>query len=148
MPPVTPRATFMVIRCGQPQRRLRVVPESLIQHLRGLLGRAASFRDLPFHFARADFILGNAAGLTGIGLHYRRRSGLQLAGSPGRDQNVAIVAVETFDQFHGILSLAIGTARFSSSKLPVSLFLFFSGGSQEPLPYFPTKLKVVGASSQ
>jgi hypothetical protein len=32
-----------------------------------------------------------------------------LAGTPGGDQNVAIVAVEAFDQFHEILSLVAGT---------------------------------------
>jgi hypothetical protein len=33
---------------------------------------------------------------------------LQLPGAPGGDQNVAIVAVEAFDQFHGFSPLLPG----------------------------------------
>jgi hypothetical protein len=76
------------------------LPESFIQFFGGLLGGAAGFGDFPFDLAGADFILRNAAGLAGVSLNHRGRSGLQLAGAPGGDQNVAIVAVEAFDQFH------------------------------------------------
>src|SRR5580704_2691016 len=90
------------------QRLLGVRPEGLIQNVGGLLGRAASFGDLPFHFTRADLVLCNAARFAGVGLDHRRRSGLQLPRAPCGDQNVAIVAVEAFDQFHGFSPLGTG----------------------------------------
>jgi hypothetical protein len=101
---------------------LSVVAENLFQSFSGLLCGAARFRDLPLHFAGADFILRDAAGFAGIGLHYRRRSRLQLASAPGGDQNVAIVAVEAFDQFHGILSLVAGTQDFDCRKFYAAFF--------------------------
>src|ERR1700675_4718500 len=128
MPPVTPRATFIgsfhrQLRAELSQRAwgilkhashespsvLGVVPESLIKNLGRLLGRAASFRNLPLHLTRADFILRNAAGFARVGLHHRRSAGLKLAGAPRRYQNVAIVAVEAFDQFHGVSPLLLAT---------------------------------------
>src|ERR1700689_5258476 len=123
MPPVTPSATFMVIRMRSTAERLRVVPESLIQNLSGLLGRAASFRNLPLHLARADFILRDAARLAGVGLHHRWGSGLQLAGAPRGDQNITIVAVEAFDQFHGLSPLQLGHKILISENCRSSLLL-------------------------
>src|ERR1700733_1996087 len=103
MPPVTPRATFIVSDADA-----LGVSESLVQNFCGLLGCAASFGDLPLHFACANFILRDAARFAGAGLNHRRGSRLQLPGAPGGDQNVAIVAVEAFDQFHGFSPLLPG----------------------------------------
>ena len=81
------------------------MPESLIQNIGGLLGRAAGFGDLPFNLACADFVLRDAAGFAGVSLDYRRGSGLQLAGAPCGDKNITVVAVEALDQFHGFSPL-------------------------------------------
>src|SRR5258706_3972694 len=88
--------------------RLGVVPESLIQNFGSLLGGAASFWNLPLHLACADFILRDTARFAGIGLNHRGGAGLELPGATGGDQNVAIVAVEAFDQFHGFSPLVLG----------------------------------------
>jgi hypothetical protein len=84
---------------------LRVVSESLVENIGGLFSRAARFGNLPFHFARANLVLRDAAGFAGISLNHGRGSGLQLAGAPGGDQNISVVAVEAFDQFHGFSPL-------------------------------------------
>src|SRR5258708_38073674 len=115
MPPVTPRATFMIATANA----LGVVSESLIQNFGSLLGGTASFRDLPLLFACADFILRDTARFAGIGLNHRRSAGLQLPGATGGDQNVAIVTVEAFDQFHGFSPPGTGTQDFDFRKLPV-----------------------------
>src|SRR5512146_2281529 len=62
--------------------------------------RLGSFRDEPLDLARLDFVLGNAAWLAGIGADDGARSGLELARTASRDQDVAVVAVEAFDQLH------------------------------------------------
>ena len=77
-----------------------ILPQSFVESLGSLLGSAASFGNFPFHFAGADLILGNAAGLAGIGVHHWWGAGLELPRTPRCDQDVAIVAVEAFDQLH------------------------------------------------
>src|ERR1700693_1104381 len=145
IPPVTPRATFIVIRCRLNAARLRVVSESLVQDFGGLLGGAARFRNLPLHLARADFVLRNAAGFAGIGLNHRRGSGLPLAGAAGRDQNIAIVAVEAFDQFHGLSPLHTGLQiSIAESWLPKVGALRSSPRSQELLLLFSHEIQDCG----
>src|SRR5579871_2492515 len=80
-----------------------VLAQSLIDVLGGLLGCGPSFGDFPFHFAGADFILRDAARLAGTGIDDGRCAGLELAGATGCDQDVPVIAVETFDQLHGTL---------------------------------------------
>src|ERR1035441_4610243 len=77
-----------------------VLAQGLVESLFGLLGGAPGFRNLPLHFAGADFILRDAAGLAGIGVDHRRRTGLKLARAPRCHQNVSVVAVKAFDQLH------------------------------------------------
>jgi hypothetical protein len=101
---------------------LSVVAESLIQNFGGLLSGAARFRDFPFHLASADFILRDAAGFAGICLYHRRSARLQLSGAPGGDQNVAIVAVEAFNQFHGLFPPVTGTQILIAESWYASLF--------------------------
>src|SRR5262249_41190399 len=62
-----------------------------------------SFRDDPFDFSGADFILGDPAGLAGIGLNDRWSAPLQLARTPRGHQDVAVITVEAFDQLHTLL---------------------------------------------
>src|ERR1700693_146318 len=116
--------------------------ESLIQNFRGLLDGAARFGDLPLHLARADFILRNATGFAGVGLDHRRGSGLQLARAPGGDQNIAIVAVEAFDQFHGFSPLAYRDARFRLPK--VGALRSSPGKPRTALPIFPRNSSLRG----
>jgi len=65
------------------------------------LGR---FRDDPFHLSGADFILSDAAWLSGTGFHDWRRSTLELAGAASSDKDVSVIAVEAFDQLHKLFS--------------------------------------------
>src|ERR1700724_2316003 len=118
MPPVTPRATFMVVEPPQSLgNALSVVTESLIHNFGGLLSGAARFRDFPFHLAGADFILRDAAGFAGICLYHRRSARMQLPGALGGDQNVAIVAVKAFNQFHGLFPPCDRDANLDCRKL-------------------------------
>jgi hypothetical protein len=64
---------------------------------------------------------------------------LQLAGTAGGDQDVAIIAVEAFDQFHRSLPLAIETQDLVANSVSFVL----SQGSHELLHHFPTKFKFV-----
>jgi hypothetical protein len=80
--------------------RLRSWIESLAGGLRSGLG---NFGDDPFHLPGTDFVLGDAARLAGTGLYDRRRATLELAGPTGGHEDIAIVAVEAFDQLHTVL---------------------------------------------
>src|ERR1700733_3849909 len=165
MPPVTPRATFMGIkpaglrsvsraatptsprklRCeGTRQTKLRVVPENLIERFSSLLSGAAKFRNFPLHLARSNFVLRDAARFAGVGLNHRRSSRLQLPSTPGGDQNVAIVAVEAFDQFHGLSLPPSRDARFLIAESYRASF--FAGEAKNSFIYFPTKPKVAGVA--
>src|SRR6201981_1039542 len=62
-----------------------------------------NFGDAPFHLPGTDFVLGDAARLAGTGLYDRRRATLELAGPAGGHEDIAIVAVEAFDQLHTVL---------------------------------------------
>src|SRR5579863_1562078 len=77
-----------------------VLTECLVQSFRSLLSGAAGLGNFPFHLAGADLILGNAAGLAGIGVDHRWSAGLQLPCPPRRHQNVPVIAIEAFDQLH------------------------------------------------
>jgi hypothetical protein len=66
---------------------------------------------------------------------------LQLARAPSRDQNVAIVTVEAFDQFHEIFS-PCWDSEFDDESECAS---FFAGEAKNCFTYFPTKPKIVGA---
>src|SRR6476646_6842550 len=77
-----------------------VLTESLIETFSGLFGGAAGLGHLPFHLARADFILRNAAWLAGTGIDHRGRTGLQLPRTPCCHKDVPVVAVKAFDQLH------------------------------------------------
>jgi hypothetical protein len=123
---------------------LRFVPERLIQNFGSLLCGATRFRYFPFHLACADFILRDAAWFTGIGLHYRRRSRLQLPGTSRSYKDVAIVAVEAFDQFHGFSPLVPG---IQSSDCRKFLRFVLRQPSQELRSYFPTKFNLVGPAA-
>jgi hypothetical protein len=119
------------------REKLRLVSENLIERFGSLFGGAAGLRNFPFHLTRADFILRDATGLAGIGLYHRRRSRLQLACTAGGDQDITIVAVEAFDQFHEILSLATGTQDFDCRKFSAAFF----ASEADNTSYFPTKCK-------
>src|SRR5438270_12867653 len=82
------------------QREGLILPQSFVESLGSLLGSAASFGNLPFHFAGADLVLRDAAGLAGIGIDYWWSAGLELPRTPRCDQDIAIVTVEAFDQLH------------------------------------------------
>ena len=77
-----------------------ILPQGFVESLGSLLGSAASFRNFPFHFARLDLVLRDAAGLAGIRVDDGGGAGLELPRTTRRDQDVAIVAVEAFDQLH------------------------------------------------
>src|ERR1017187_9078184 len=119
MPPDTPSAIFIadLPRIARPLRQphgrlsgplfqawrgfLRVFREGFAQGLAGRLDRKFwQFWNQPFHFARLDFILRDAAGLARNRFDHGRRATLQLPGPPCRYQNVAVVAVKSFDQLH------------------------------------------------
>jgi hypothetical protein len=68
---------------------------------------------------------------------------LQLAGSPGGDQNVAIVAVEAFDQFHIFSPLVPGYKILTAE---IGALRSFVCDAKSLHYHFPTKLKVAGAS--
>src|SRR5215469_4279801 len=73
------------------------------QGLIDLLGRLRRFlivRNDPLDLAGADLILRDATGFAGTGFNHGRGAVLKLPGTPGCDQNVAIVAVEPIDQLH------------------------------------------------
>jgi hypothetical protein len=74
---------------------------ALIQcFLGGFYRRLRCFGNDPFHFAGADLVLRDAARFTGTGFDYRRSAALELAGTASGHEDVAIVAVEAFDQLH------------------------------------------------
>src|SRR5215831_85825 len=77
-----------------------VLPEHLIDGLTGLLSCRARLGDFPHYLAGSYLVLGDAAGLAGIGVDYRWCAGLQLPCTAGCHQNVSVIAVETFDQLH------------------------------------------------
>src|ERR1700687_4108275 len=80
---------------------LRVFRENLIQSLaRGHYRQFRNLRNQPFHLARLDFILGDAAGFARSGIDHRGCAALQLSCPSRRYQNVAVVAVEPFNQLH------------------------------------------------
>src|SRR5580658_8732293 len=115
MPPVTPRAIFITssnfrfsisdgLRNRQSQivhRKSLVRAQRLVEIFGGLLGGAAKFGNLPLHFAGANFILRDAARLAGTGVDHGRCAGLELPRASSCHQNIAVVAVEAFDQLHG-----------------------------------------------
>src|ERR1700756_4819861 len=83
---------------------LCVSMRSWIESLAGDLSCGlGNFGDDPFHLPGTDFVLGDAARLAGTGLYDRRRATLELAGPAGGHQDIAIVAVEAFDQLHTVL---------------------------------------------
>jgi hypothetical protein len=91
--------------CWDPQSKIAdggglILPQSFVQSLGSLLGSAASFGNFPFHFAGADLVLRNAAGLAGISIDDWWGAGLELPRTPRCDQDIAIVTVEAFDQLH------------------------------------------------
>src|SRR5258705_9476050 len=84
-----------------PPPELGVGRAALLESFTGQVdGGLGSLRDDPFHLAGADFILRDSAGLAGAGFHDRRSAALQLAGTAGSDENVAVIAVEAFNQLH------------------------------------------------
>jgi len=83
------------------RRKLGVGLTALVKRfLSGFHRRFRCFRNDPFHFAGTDFILRDAARFTGTGFDYRRSAALELAGPASGHEDVAIVAVEAFDQLH------------------------------------------------
>src|SRR5258708_11064697 len=124
--------------------RLSVVPESLIQNFGSLLGRAAGFRNLPFHLTGANFILRNAAGFARAGVNHRRGAGLKLPGATRGDENVAIVAVEAFDQFHGLSPLILGH-RILISESCRSSFVVLRQRKPRTALLFSHEIKLTGA---
>src|SRR5579864_1988489 len=85
-------------------RPLCVSLRSWIESLAGDLSCGlGNFGDDPFHLPSTDLVLGDAARLAGTGLYDRRRATLELAGPAGGHEDIAIVAVEAFDQLHTVL---------------------------------------------
>src|SRR5215469_6389132 len=101
------------------ERPSAFLPDGLVEQLaRDLNGRRRGLGDDPFHFPGLNFILRDSAGLAGMRLNHRRRPALQLPGSPGCDQDIAIIAVETVNQLHGIpLLLFPATSSLLSKRL-------------------------------
>src|SRR4029077_18672610 len=80
---------------------LRVFREHLVQSLgRGYYWQFRNLRNQPFHLAGLNFILRDAAGFARSGIDHRGCAALQLPCPPRRYQNVAVVAVEPFNQLH------------------------------------------------
>src|SRR3954471_13438495 len=98
MPPETPRATFMKAFATQPECLLL---HRIVQHFRRDIDRCLwDFRNHPFHLAGFDFVLRNPARLSGMSVDDRRRTTLQLPRPAGRHQDIAIVAIESFNELH------------------------------------------------
>jgi hypothetical protein len=76
------------------------LPALIKRFLGGFDRRFRGFRNDPFHFAGPDFILRDAARFTGTGFNYRRSAALELASPSSGHEDVAIVAIEAFDQLH------------------------------------------------
>lgn len=90
--------------------------EGLIHLFSGFGGRFV-IGDDPLHFAGPNFILGDATGFAGTGFNDGRGAALQLAGAPSRDQDVAIVAIEAFDQLHVLpQSISLAVADFGPAE--------------------------------
>src|ERR1700758_3576394 len=127
MPPVTPRATF-IEREGEGLMRcqglwLGICGSTGLEHLAGGLdARFGGFRNDPLYFSCANFILSDAAGLTGTGFDDRRRTTLELAGAASSDKDVTVIAVEAFDQLHTV---------FSQDRTP-SIVLLRGRGEKNP----------------
>src|SRR5579862_7360390 len=86
------------------QSTLRFFGQRLLQDFAGDFGRATRhFGDHPLHLAGPDLILGDAARLAGGGLDRWRRSTLELPCTPRGHQDVPVIAVKPFDQFHYVL---------------------------------------------
>src|ERR1700686_1694566 len=77
-----------------------VLAQRLVESLSRLLGGGTRFRNLPLHLAGTNFILRDAAGLAGICIDHRRRTGLELPRPPRCHQNVSVIAIKAFDQLH------------------------------------------------
>src|SRR5205807_1789652 len=75
------------------------------------------FRDNPLHLAGLDFILGDAARLTGVRVDHGWGSALELASAARRHQNVPVIAVETVHQLHGFLSPELDRAVQAALKI-------------------------------
>src|SRR5579864_6912563 len=123
------------------QQCLSFLAERLVESLLGLLGGGAGFGNFPLHFAGADFILCDAAGLAGIRVDDRRRTGLQLSRSPRCHQDVSIVAVKAFDQLHwdsplktGSKFLLLPTSNNALHRTPSTFRLSRSFYSRLPTP--------------
>src|SRR5438105_8712547 len=72
--------------------------EELARHLsRRLLRRG----DEPLDFSGDDLVLRNTAGLTRVGFDHRSGTRLQRACTARRYQDVAVIAIKAFHQFHG-----------------------------------------------
>jgi hypothetical protein len=65
--------------------------------------RFGGFRNHPLDLTCANFILRDTARFAGTGLYDRGRATLELAGPTGGHEDIAIVAVEAFDQLHTVL---------------------------------------------
>src|SRR5215475_9944681 len=84
--------------------------------IRGFRRGLGNFRDQPFNFAGLDFILCDATGLARTGIDHRWSSTLQLPRPPCRYQDIAIVAVKTFDELHE-LSPGTSTPCWNESRI-------------------------------
>src|ERR1017187_432820 len=120
MPPVTPNAIFIVTPASHAREMgcenldaddlvVALPANGFRQNLAGNL--RGSFAHLPLHLAGINFLLRDAAGLAGVRLHHRMRATLQLAGPPGGDQYIAILAIESIIQLHRSLRLAASTGN-------------------------------------
>src|SRR5580692_1683424 len=155
MPPLTPRAIFMIadgqfpIADGsipKPSRQPANCPDlllsqRLVEHFADDFDRRLGhFRDHPFHFAGLDFILRNSAGFAGVSFDDRRRTALQLSCAASGYQDVSIVAVEPFNQLHCFLPVASVRPRSlrSQTKLrsAASVPGCCSSGNLRPWPAF------------
>src|SRR5437899_8218747 len=111
-------------------------PHGLVEQFAGNFGGGSRhFRNDPLHFACLDFILCDPARLARMGIDNGRRSTLELAGTPRRDQDVPIVAVETINQLHLILPCI--TARWQpylrrTVRLAESVRESVRGGTNQP----------------
>jgi hypothetical protein len=76
------------------------LPALVERFLSGFHRRLRCFRNDPFHFAGPDFVLRDTARFTRTGFDYRRSAAPELAGTASGHEDVAIVAVEAFDQLH------------------------------------------------
>ena len=99
------RLTIQRQKRAVPTRRLpiqqsSILPEALLESLGSLLCGGSSLWNFPLDLAGADLVLRDAAGLAGIGIDYGRCTRLELPGAAGCDQNVPVVAIETFNQLH------------------------------------------------